>query len=310
MPKRKTLQAEIQQSYYLLREMAMRHEPDCMISFFALPYGYPCALISDELHIPLVVAIRGNDVGRFVHDPGRLPLLQYIFRHAAVVQVLATDLSRLVKFVAPEVRDVRVIYNGIDPEPIDCRARGRASAPERFVVGSVGIFKPKRGLEVLLRAFQKHNAPNWQLLLVGEFLKTNSKLEMFLTGDDVRARCEMTGVLPREEAIEKLFDMAVFVTMALSDGCPNAVLEAMVARRCIVSTKVAAMADLIVNEQNGLLLDYPDDDRLGRTLGRLSRDPALCKRLGDSARDTVQRLFPPYEETAWLDLLSDILTEK
>jgi glycosyltransferase involved in cell wall biosynthesis len=59
-----------------------------------------------------------------------------------------------------------------------------------------------------------------------------------------------------------------------------------IARPVIVS-RLGQMADLIVHEQNGLLVEPGDPDDLAKAIERLAEDEELCARLGAAARRTV-----------------------
>lgn len=309
IPKRDTLASELQQAYYLIREKVQRLRSSCVISFFILPYGYPCAIVCHEFNIPLVAAVRGNDVGRFIHDPQAIPILNQVFKHARIVQVLASDLGRLVRFLSPTVQNVTIIHNGIDPCGVEPYLKERKYKTEEFVIGTLGIFKPKKGIECLIKAFNKYREPHWRLLLVGDFLKNESLLENILPLES-RKVTNMTGIVPRQEALQYLSSIDVFVAPTLSDGCPNATLEAMVARRCIIATRISAAGDLLQHEHSGLLLDYPDIDQLGQFLVRASNNALERQELGNNVRKVVEKLFPPYEEQAWQDMLFNLFSDR
>lgn len=68
-----------------------------------------------------------------------------------------------------------------------------------------------------------------------------------------------------------------------------AILEAMAHGLAVVATPVGAIADVIREEQTGLLVPPGDVPALARALRRVINDPVLRLRLGQEARSLVQQ---------------------
>lgn len=79
----------------------------------------------------------------------------------------------------------------------------------------------------------------------------------------------------------------VFVLPSFFEGQPLALLQAMAAGRCCVTTDCCGQRDLITHDQNGLLLTPGDAGALAATLGRLATDRELRHQLGSAARQTM-----------------------
>ncbi len=83
----------------------------------------------------------------------------------------------------------------------------------------------------------------------------------------------------------------LMVIASLWEGMPNAVLEAMAARRAVVGTAVEGTEDLVVPGQTGWLVPPRDPDALGRALAEAADDPERRKRYGEAARLRVEHDF-------------------
>lgn len=299
LPKKNEIATKMNQWYLFLREWVEKNKPDVMISFFIVPYGYPLALVSQEFKIPLISAIRGNDIGRFIHDPLMVPLIKHTLDNSKINVVLAKDLQTQVKLMSPKAK-TEVIYNSSDPKIFD-RKWTQVANREKIVIGSTGVFKPKKGIEVLVRAFEKKKWKNVEMLLVGDFVKNTTKKEGLVK--NAKNKITITGIVPRESVLDYLDKMDIYVTLTYSDGCPNAVLEAMAAGRCIITTRVASMADILEDKKSAIFVDSMDEDEILKKIVWLVDNPEEIKRVGVNAKKASKKLLPPYEINEWNRLL-------
>ena len=82
----------------------------------------------------------------------------------------------------------------------------------------------------------------------------------------------------------------VFVLPSLTEGTPNAIIEAMAHSKPVVAADVGGIPDL-VNEGVGLLVPPGDTAALGAAMTRLAADADLRARMGRAARARYEQLF-------------------
>jgi glycosyltransferase involved in cell wall biosynthesis len=85
------------------------------------------------------------------------------------------------------------------------------------------------------------------------------------------------------------------------DGLPNVLLEAGAMELAAVSSRVAAIPELIEDGANGLLVPPDDPPALARSIARLSAEPALRLGLGRAAR---ARVLADFGMSAGIDRLA------
>jgi glycosyltransferase involved in cell wall biosynthesis len=100
---------------------------------------------------------------------------------------------------------------------------------------------------------------------------------------------EMLG--PRDDVIELLHDLDVFVLSSHSEGLPSAVMEAMAAARPIVATAVGGVKELVADGESGILVEPRDPTALAGGIVSLLEDPERARKLGDSARSRLEARF-------------------
>src|SRR6185436_20792451 len=85
----------------------------------------------------------------------------------------------------------------------------------------------------------------------------------------------------------------VFALPSLYEGSSLAVLEAMAARRAVVSSAIGGTEELIEDGRNGLLVEPGDVAGLRAALARLLEDAELRGELGRRSRERAERDFAP-----------------
>jgi glycosyltransferase involved in cell wall biosynthesis len=182
-----------------------------------------------------------------------------------------------------------VLPNGVDlnqfrfqPERRDEVRRELGFGPAEFVVGTVGSLTPIKRHDLLLNA-------------AAELLKSHPRLRLLIVGDgalreSLTARASALGLSEfvrftglRTDVAAMLSAMDAFVSASDSECMSNAILEAMAAGRPILATDVGENSRIIRHELDGIIV--PAGVLLGVVSGlrRFMEEPALARRLGDSA---------------------------
>jgi glycosyltransferase involved in cell wall biosynthesis len=178
------------------------------------------------------------------------------------------------------------------------------------VIGSVGNFRDKKGIEYLLDACKKLSLEyKLTLLFVGEFVpKEREYWEQELRNSNLEERIVITGKISRQEALAYLPYIDIFAIPSLTDGCPNALLEAMLAEKAIVGTNVDAIGEIIEDEIDGLLVNPYCSEELAIAFAKLIHSPTLRENFGKLAKQKVlQKLHPSVEQNNWATIYQQVL---
>jgi glycosyltransferase involved in cell wall biosynthesis len=208
---------------------------------------------------------------------------------------------------------VRVVYNGVDvdrySQPHDGAVKRRElSIPaDAWVIGLVGMLRPQKNHELLLRAFAKllPVVPEAWVVLVGDW-ERRPMLEALAATLGIRERVKFLGCRLDVPELYPVFD--VYCLPSHYEGMPFTVLEAMSAGKPVVGTRVVGIQEFIADGETGLLVPPDDPAALAQALLRLRRDAALGPRLAAAARtyinangrleDMVKRYADAYESVA------------
>lgn len=219
----------------------------------------------------------------------------YLFSTADHIVTVSEQLKTYIHGIAPGAA-VSVIPNGVNVESFtkSCsgtgwRKRLTKNPDTDFVVGFVGSVKPWHGVEVLIEAMGRliQTDKQFSLCVVGNGDKLRSKLEEQCSAVGLGEHVTFTGSIPHEEIPAVLHSMDALVAPYpdLPDFyfSPLKLFEYMAAAKPIVASAVGQVAEVLTNEENGLLVKPGDCVSLTEALVRLKDDPGLGMKLGSAA---------------------------
>jgi len=177
---------------------------------------------------------------------------------------------------------VRVIHNGVSDSPVVARDRP-VSGP---IVGSVGRLSHEKGFDILLRAIP--HLPEATLVLVGDG-PDRIGLERMARELGVAERVRMVGWEDDPRPWLPAFD--VFVMPSRMEALGLAIIEAMIASRPVVATRVGGIPEVVVDGETGLLVGAEEPAAIADAVHSLLADPAKRERLGAAGRDRALSSF-------------------
>jgi glycosyltransferase involved in cell wall biosynthesis len=141
-----------------------------------------------------------------------------------------------------------------------------------------------------MRAMAKFNnsQKSWRLLFVGnDRYGLLSEYKGFLCSERIRDKVQFHATHDRAKIREMLINSDVFVLTSLSEGLPNAPLEAMSVGIPCILTNVGGCGEIVRDGFNGFLVEPGDYEALSSRLLVLCNSRALLTRMGNRARKRV-----------------------
>jgi glycosyltransferase involved in cell wall biosynthesis len=185
---------------------------------------------------------------------------------------------------------VVTIYKGHDlawyrDPPVNLAALGVPA--DAFTVCCVANWRPRKGVEVLIRAFASlPSEARIHLVLAGDM----SGVEKLIAAHPHRERIHVLGMRQDAPALAAACDVAVLPALR-REGLPKTVIEAMAYGIPTIVTNVGGSAELVQNEVNGLVVAPGDREALAAAILRLAGDPELARELGRRGRERIEREF-------------------
>ncbi|MFH0926946.1 MAG: glycosyltransferase family 4 protein [bacterium] len=223
-------------------------------------------------------------------------LLRYFNEVIAVSDSVADELQRggILK------EKITTIYNGVNIERFSDNGfqkfytsrlkRELNIGPDNKIIGTVGRLTSEKGHAYLIKAAKEviQTDPNVRFLIVGDGPLMNS-LRVIASYLEIDKSIIFPGA--REDIVELLNLMDIFVLPSLTEGMPLALLEAMAAQRPVIATEVGGVPRVVTNNQTGLLIKPANVSAIVEGIRLLLADIEKAGLLAKSAFECVGRRF-------------------
>ncbi len=152
------------------------------------------------------------------------------------------------------------------------------SMKKLFIFGSISCFKPQKNLIDLLRAFEKAYQANdrARLEIIGDGAQ-RKHLEDWIITHNLSHAITLHGWQHSVAKITK--EWHVFALSSLWEGLPCAIIEARLQRLPIVSYKTGGVSEVVLDQQNGFLVEQGNWHGLGSRMITLMNTNTLYRKM-------------------------------
>ncbi|MDE3259261.1 MAG: glycosyltransferase family 4 protein [Gemmatimonadota bacterium] len=211
---------------------------------------------------------------------------------------------------------IHVCYNGVDLQRFNVREFGSIDRQalhksigipnHHAVICALGRIHGPKGLSLLVQASKNvlKRYPKTCFLVVGQG-EYKSELVETTRQAKVEDHFYYTGFV--ENVPRMLSGIDILVHPSMSEGLPNAVLEAMAMGKPVVATAVGGVTELIEDGKSGVLVPSQDQESLTRALCMLLGDPHKRMVLGNGG---LKRARMAFDRKRRLDELEALLMQK
>ncbi|EAQ80059.1 glycosyltransferase [Blastopirellula marina] len=176
------------------------------------------------------------------------------------------SLSRHMRQLKVAAEKVRVVHNGVPPL---AEVPSHNTPTDDWTLGCVALFRPRKGMEVLLQALANLRSQGQAVRLraVGPFETPEYERDILALVDKLKLKDAIEWVGFTQEVNRELFKMDLFVLPSLfGEGLPMVVLEAMAAGVPVIASDVEGVCEAIQPKADGLLAIPGDADDLTKKI--------------------------------------------
>lgn len=212
---------------------------------------------------------------------------------------------------APPSR-IKVLHNGISQDWLDAREgidgqtatayddRSGGRRHERVVL-AVGRLSEEKAFTDLIVAMDKLRQlrPGLfvRLLIVGEGPE-RTRIEKAVHDLKLEDRVKMVGYVPDVRPYYRVAD--ALAVSSLSEGSPNALLEAMAAGIPVVATAVGGIPEIVIDKETGLLTEPRNPCAMASAMDLVLTDTQLAEALVRNARERIKSRHSPESRALFL----------
>ncbi|MEI7725897.1 MAG: glycosyltransferase [Bacteroidota bacterium] len=239
-------------------------------------------------------------------------LNRVLFRHvlthivANSEETKRTIVQNLGKYLDPG--KVKVIYHGIDLDVFDRRIStsllrpGLTPTPDPadrpcIRLGNAGRLTSQKGQQYLIEIANLLKQKNIRFtLFIAGTGEMKSTLENLIGQYNLQEEVILLGFVEDVENFMNSID--IFVLTSLWEGFGYVIVEAMAAGKPVVAFNLSSNPEIIINNQTGFLVDFPDVEMFSRRIEQLINDETLRLQFGKKGRETVEKVFQLDERIA------------
>jgi len=188
-----------------------------------------------------------------------------------------------IKHLGISDKQMAVIPNFYDPDA-ERADKKTEDLPNEFIL-FVGWLMPHKGIDLLIRAYQKLNTKT-KLLVIGieqpdyHYQSTGNILVVKNAPHDIVM-----------QAMSKC-KFAVFPSVS-PDTCPTVAFEAMSQKKAIIATSVGGLKDIVVDGETGIVVPPNNSDKLAEAIYQLLQEPKVASKMGEHGYERYIRNYTP-----------------
>ena len=194
-----------------------------------------------------------------------------------------------------EENTIKILPPGLDREKLKINLENKTESilqdNKSSIILCIGHCIPRKGIIYLIEAFSKINRQNFKLYIVG---KTDKNIQYYNKVQSLIEQLELSQEIYLLNRVEQktlisLYSQAeFFVLPSLKEGFGIVLLEAMYYGLPIITTNVSAIPELVIDGENGLLVNPSDANDLAKALSILIENPDLRQKMSKNGRQRIE----------------------
>lgn len=254
------------------------------------------AMAAKRLNCPLVYHVHspvGRDSSRGIMNRLNTWMETFSLRRVDRMVCVSNSLCGYMEQLGHNRKQLRVVANGVTPIPdatprVVINGATKDNAKGVWTIGTMALFRPRKGTEVLLDALKILKDQNVEVKLraVGPFETPEYESEILQHAQrlDIADMIQWTGF--QTNVNQQLDLMDVFVLPSLyGEGLPMVVLEAMANAVPVVAAHVEGIPEAVRDGVDGLIFKPADPHDLAEKLASLIGDEVRWSAMSHSALD-------------------------
>ncbi len=234
--------------FFTLRKILKQQQPNFVLSFMS-KYNILTIFAASYLNVKVIVSDRSNPKIQLPFLVSFLRKATYKFADGIIAQ---TSLAKIILEKETGNRNIKVIQNPIKDILIN------ENIKREKIILSVGRLVEEKGQKYLLEAFSKIKNTDWKVVILGDGPLLHP-LKNQIEALGLKDKVIMPGAV--NEIDNWLAKSSIFAFPSVSEGFPNALVEAMAAGLpCVSFDCDAGPRDIILDGKNGYLVPLKNID--------------------------------------------------
>ncbi len=209
-------------------------------------------------------------------------------KNADIILPVSDDLKKYLIETMHVKGDMRVLYNGIDghryvkTDSSELRDEYNIK-PDELVIGTAVVISPQKAIHIMIDAFLKVSKQFEKVKLViagGGPLR--EKMIAYASKLGLSERIVFPGYQSDVPKLLSLYD--VFLLSSVHEGHPLCLLEALSAGIPVVTTDVGGCAEIVIDKENGFVVDSEDSESFASRILTILNDSELRQKMSENGK--------------------------
>lgn len=243
----------------------IRHfgKPDLIHAHSVLWGGVAAMGIAQHWDIPYIVTEHASSFARGLIQSWQEPIIRRVIKNANYVLSVSKGLADLLIPYA-DGKKIEVVPNVVDTDFFKLPTIQRKASPFRLL--TVAMLTPKKGIDVLLKAFARAFKRTDEVILeIGGDGEQRTELQSLARSLNIENQVKFLGLLSREQVREAMWRANVFVLPSYFETFGVVLVEAMATGLFVIATNCGGPEEFI-KPDNGSLLEPGDVGELSKAL--------------------------------------------
>ncbi|MDM5221855.1 glycosyltransferase family 4 protein [Peribacillus sp. NJ11] len=242
--------------------------------------------------IPIILHMHGSQFKEFYDQSAdkKKSDISNTLNKVSIILALGTEWKEYYETICQT--KVVSLDNAVFPKKLDSD-----DSNNRIYITTMGILSNRKGTYDLIEVANKLKGtidPKFKFLLAGdgEIEKVRKKINELGLND----LFIVPGWISNEDKIQEIYQKSViYILPSYNEGMPMSILEAMSFGLPIISTKVGSIPSVIINNENGFLVEPGDIQNLGNAVEQLLKDEQMIERMGNNNINKIKEQYNIHE---------------
>ena len=283
-----------------------KHRFDIIHCHSSYPPAYVALAFRKLFDVPVVVRPHGSDVlpgGRIRSNPRVEKKLKRTLARVDAVIAQGAFLKATVEELGVDPAKVHVIHNGVNLKEF---SQGKPFGHHRPYMLGLGNWIPRKGFDVLLRAFAmlRDDAPD--LLLAGRGGE-EEKLKTLARELGITQRVRFVGFIQGQPKVDLYRGAMFFVCPSRIEPFGNVILEAMASGLPVVASNIGGNTELVNDGERGLLFESENSEALAKAMQIMLESPDQVRRMAEAASRYIETFDWPLATQRYVELYEQLI---
>ena len=284
--------------------ITLKEKPDLLYSHWFTPQALVSHIVSKLFKIPHKITIHSTDLKIFTLYFGKLGLIiaRKILKSSSGITVTSRNILKTVDDVLEknEKKQLNILKfpMGIDSINLDLINEDKKILDyidlEKNHILFIGRLVDKKGLELLINAFEQFSKVSEYNLIIAGFGHLESKLKQEVKKCGIESRVVFTGKVNSSQKKSLLQNSEILIVPSdvvpgglVSEGMPVTILEGLHFGKIVVASVYTNCEDIISNKVNGFIFKSTNPSNLADNLEKITNlNPKLLNEIKLNASES------------------------